>query len=166
MVDRTGSSLPFRKQQPHCEPFEQVFHCSRTRLTSHQRGRKQALGNVHAELAIRLELLLVKELVKRALMRKVGMQRTISFDQLQLVSGDRKLEIKTEAELLTLIGFLRLCCRLTCTLVICWFSAELLICCFSILNLALADLRIMDAAHHDVGLAEPRAQVGLQSGEV
>jgi hypothetical protein len=47
----------------------------------HQRGRKQALRDVNAELAIRLELLLVKELVKCALVRKVGMERTIALDQ-------------------------------------------------------------------------------------
>src|SRR4051794_14152341 len=58
--EQAGGELP--------EPYR---HARRVDFPAHQRAREQAIGDMHAELAIGFELLFIEELVERALVREI-----------------------------------------------------------------------------------------------
>ena len=85
-------------EQARAELPEPYRHARRVDVSAHQGAREQAIGDMHAELAIGFELLFIEELVERALVREVGMEGAITPDQLRLVAGDRELHIEQQAD--------------------------------------------------------------------
>ena len=80
MILRCGWRRPRAFVQPLAGSSRLRASCGTMRhvvagLRAHQRGREQALGDVHAELAIGLELFLVEELVECGLVREIRIER-------------------------------------------------------------------------------------------
>src|SRR5262245_4624908 len=88
--------LALRKEQVRRQTPEPILHGGGPTAVAQQCPGKQTLGDMHPELAIGLELLFVEELVERALVRKVRIERAIALDQLELVSGDGQLQVQDE----------------------------------------------------------------------
>src|SRR5271168_634923 len=83
-----------RPSRAGCSPtFKPLGNTGGRGRAAHQRGGEQALGDMNAELPVRLELLLAEELIECRLMRKIRADGAIAPDQFRFIPRDRQLQI-------------------------------------------------------------------------
>src|SRR5262249_46369165 len=95
---RPGSGARRLEHIPR-ERLEPCFDARRSGIAAGHGRREETFGDVHAELPIGFELLLVKELIKRALMGKRRVKHAVTFDELRLVTCYRELQVQEQSGL-------------------------------------------------------------------